>query len=189
MILFLFPTENAFGQTDSALTSPEAGSAVMGKVEVTGYIKATNFAGYDLEFTHSSSAESGWFTIQTGAENPTDGVFGVWDTSSISDGDYSLRLTVHYKDGTKTEILIENIRVRNYSPIETTSPRENSLKQPTNLPSIQPTFRPPAEIPRAYSKNGIEISNSDLLITGGLSIGVGIIIAALLSYMFFKKDR
>ena len=122
LMFILIPSSLVLGQVDFAITSPGSGSAVQGKVEIKGYIKATDFAGYELDFSNASSTGSGWFPIQTSDQNPTDGSLGFWDTNSITDGNYRIRLTVHYKDAGQAEVYVEDIRVRNYSPIETDTP-------------------------------------------------------------------
>jgi len=65
LMFILIPSSLVLGQVDFAITSPEAGSAVQGKVEIKGYIKATDFAGYELDFSNASSSGAGWFPIQT----------------------------------------------------------------------------------------------------------------------------
>ena len=142
-MLILTPSSQVLGQADFAITSPEDGSAVQGKVEIKGYIKATDFAGYDLDFSNGSSSGSGWFPIQTSDQNPTDESLGFWDTNSITDGIYRIRLTVHYKNTGEAELFVEDIRVRNYSPIETNTPSANSTPLPAQVISGKPTFTIP----------------------------------------------
>ncbi len=189
LFIFLNPTSPAFGQTDFAITSPEEGSAVLGKVEIRGYIKTTNFAGYDLDFSHSATEESGWFTIQTSDQNPPDGLLGFWDTSSISDGDYRLRLTVYYKDDGKAEVVAENIRVRNYSLIETNTPAPGNNPIPTQEKLEISTFQAPDSRNNAPGKNDIEIGQSDLQKTAAVSVGVGLLLAVLIAYLFITRNR
>lgn len=47
-------------------------------------------------------------------------LLAVWDTTTISDGDYQLRLTVHYKDDSVVESVVRRVLVRNYTPVEIT---------------------------------------------------------------------
>ena len=187
MILFL-PSRIAFGQADSAITTPKSGSALQGKVDVRGYIKSTNFAGYDLDFSHSPSPDAGWFNITTSDKNPTDGLLGVWDTSSISDGNYRLRLTVHYKDVTKAEIFVEEIRVRNYTPVETNTPAPGNLASPTLVTSTKPTFQAPVFKGPAVTDNNIEITRSQLVRLAVVSLGAGILLIIILSTLFRKNQ-
>jgi hypothetical protein len=183
------PILPVYGQSDSAITSPVSGMAVQGKVDVHGYIKATNFAGYDLDFSHENETESGWFNISTNDRTPEDGLLGNWDTSSISDGNYQLRLTVRYKDDTKSEIIVEKIRVRNYSPIETDTPSPGIAEKPANPDQGKPTFPAPAFSGVTSSRNEIEITTGDFQTTLFVSIGVGVILVILLINIFKSKNE
>ena len=183
-----FPSSRVSGQADFAITTPEDGAAVMGKVEVRGYIKATNFSSFDLEFSHAGADDLSWFPITTSTGNPSDGLLGIWDTSSIADGDYHLRLTVFYKDLRSAEIKVENIRVRNYTPIETSIPEENLLPSGSGEVSVKPTFPVPANQQIVKAVNDIEINQSDLIKTVLISIAGGIILVVLLAYWFKEKN-
>lgn len=177
---------SVFGQADSAITTPASGSAIQGMVDVSGYIKSTNFARYDLDFSHSPGLEDGWFNIKTSDKNPPDGFLGVWDTSSISDGNYRLRLTVYYKDSTKAEYFADEIRVRNYSPIETNTPAPGALSNPTQVTSTRPTFQAPVFQGEAKNINNIEITRSQLVKLVVVSLIVGILLAFILAAIFRK---
>lgn len=190
LLFFLFlisvPVESVFGQADSAITTPASGSAVQGKVDVSGYIKSTNFAHYDLDFSHGPGSEDGWFNITTSDKNPADGLLGVWDTSSISDGNYRLRLTVYYKDSTKAEIFADEIRVRNYSPIETDTPAPGALSSPTEQTSTKPTFQAPVFQDKAQNINNIEITREQFIQLVVVSLIAGILMAFILAAIFRK---
>ena len=186
LFIFSLPCGSVFGQADSAITTPASRSAIQGKVDVSGYIKSTNFAGYALDFSHSTGPEDGWFNIKTSDKNPADGLLGVWDTSSISDGNYRLRLTVHYKDGTRAEYFASEIRVRNYSPIETDTPAPGAITSPTQMTSIKPTFQAPVFISEAKDINNIEITRPQLVRLVVLSLIAGIILAFILAAIFRK---
>lgn len=188
-MIVLIPDSRVFSQADFAITTPEAGSAVMGKVEIRGYIKATNFTTYDLDFGQNMATEEGWFPIQSSDQNPSDGFLGLWDTSSITDGDYRLRLTVHYKDGTKAEVIAGNIRVRNYSPIETNTPAAGITPITKPASTMKPTFQVPKLQGDVNGKNDIEIRHSDLILTGAISVGVGLALAGLLGFLFIRRNQ
>lgn len=189
LIFFLAPSSLVRGQVDFAITSPEAGSAVQGKVEIKGYVKATDFAGYELDFSNASSTGSGWFPIQASDQNPTDGSLGFWDTNSITDGNYRIRLTVHYKNAGQAEVYVEDIRVRNYSPMETNTPAAGSTAIPPQVISAKPTFQIPESHAGRTVRNDIEIGRTDLLFTVAISIAVGFVLAFLLTYLFIKRNK
>jgi hypothetical protein len=186
LLLVSLPVGIVFGQADSAITTPASGSAIQGKVDVSGYIKSTNFVRYDLDFSHSPGPEDGWFNIKTSDKNPPDGLLGVWDTSSISDGNYRLRLTVYYKDSTKAEYFADEIRVRNYTPIETSTPGSEVLTGPTQVSSTKPTFQVPAFQGESQNSHNIEITRPQLVRLVVASLIAGILLAFVLAAIFRK---
>lgn len=188
ILTFLAPASIVHGQADFAITSPADGAAVMGKVEVRGYIKATDLASYDLEFSYAGGDASGWFPIAASADNPADGLLGIWDTTSIADGNYRLRLTVVYKDSTTAQITAEGIRVRNYSPMETATPGGSVTTAEQIVPVVRPTFPAPEPVQNGNPVNDLEIRKHDLLKTAVVSMAVGIILAVILAYLFKERN-
>lgn len=74
------------------LTSPGQGQNVGGAIVVMGTANLPNMQYYKLEFRPVGS--SGDFTYLTGRNAPADGALGVWDTSPLPPGAYTLRLVV-----------------------------------------------------------------------------------------------
>jgi hypothetical protein len=122
-----------------------------------------------------------WFLIYESDEAITDGEMTQWDTSTITDGEYKLRLVVTLQDGSQLTNDINNLRVRNYTPIETNTPEPNATRAPgdTPIPTITPTSTitplPPTATP--LPPNPAIISSQEIL----LSLGKG----ALLTVSFF----
>ena len=73
-------------------------------------------------------------------------VLTAWDTTTVTDGDYALRLRVNFQDGTFQDILITDLKIRNDVPLPTNTPTETPTVTPT-LPSFSQfnaTFAPPS---------------------------------------------
>ena len=189
LLLVLLTITAVKGQSDAAITTPVSGSAIQGKVDVRGYIKATNFFTYDLDFSHGQDSESGWFNITTSNINPEDGLLGIWDTSSISDGNYKLRLTVRYKDDTKSETTIEEIRVRNYSLIETDTPNPGVTDNIEQGGIGNPTFPVPTPFGDTTSRNEVEITRTDFFTTLFVGLGFGVLLTILLIVIFKTSNE
>ncbi|MFN8411844.1 MAG: hypothetical protein U0Z26_05610 [Anaerolineales bacterium] len=145
------------------LTSPSSGGTLRGQVEVFGTMDVPNFSSAELAFSFSSStndasrpAES-WFTIQTFPQPVKDSAIAIWDTTTLTDGDYDLHLRVYLQDGTTQDALLTNLKVRNDAPEPTATPLEENFPTPANqiaptanfLPSPTPTlvFNPPTALP------------------------------------------
>ncbi len=121
---------------------PVAGSAVSGVVTLRGTADHPWFQSYDLAFAYSLNPTETWFPLGEAVLTPVrDDRLGIWDTTGISDGNYTLRLRVWLTDATVLVGLVENVRVRNYHPAETPTPA------PTSFPSPTPLTPTPTETP------------------------------------------
>ena len=126
------------------LTDPVPGAPVQGLVQISGFIDVEEWERYDLEFAFTQ--QNVWFPISIRQSALEGNILGEWDTSSITDGDYDLRFTVFLADGTSLEILVEGVRVRNYSMIETSTPAPTSVDiQQTYTPTPENTQTPASE--------------------------------------------
>jgi len=101
--------------------NPHSGDILQGVITIIG---STNLSGYDhhqISFNYVDSQADTWFLIAKSDNIVSDGELATWDTTTIADGNYKIRLEVFLKDGGSREILVDELRVRNYTPIETQS--------------------------------------------------------------------
>ncbi len=89
----------AQGITSPVITAPTAGQILRGQVSITGTTDMSNFASAELDFAYASDSTGSWFLIQTFSQPVANSELAIWDTTSISDGDYILRLRVTLQDG------------------------------------------------------------------------------------------
>jgi hypothetical protein len=147
LFLFLIAAQTA---PPIAITSPTADEILRGQVTVTGTLDVDTFASAELDFAYASDPTGTWFTIQTLSQPVTDASLGVWDTTTITDGDYVLRLRVNFEDGTFQEVMV-SVRVGNDAvPTPTLAPTSTlesvSVLVPTPfLLAASPT---PTDVPR-----------------------------------------
>jgi len=111
-----------FQDSQVAITAPQPGETLRGQVEIQGQMDTPNFASAELAFTFASPSGDVWFTIQTFSQPKTDSPLAVWDTSTITDGDYTLRLRVTFQDGTFQDALITDLKILNEVPSPTPQP-------------------------------------------------------------------
>lgn len=116
------------------VTSPTDGQTVQGQVQVNGVTDIPNFASGELAFAYDPNPTDTWFTIQAGLQPVAGGLLATWDTTTISDGDYVLRLRVVLLDGSPQDALVR-VKVRNYTAV------------PTPSPAVTPTPTPVLQIP------------------------------------------
>jgi hypothetical protein len=134
------------------LTSPQPGQVVSGLVTLSGTADHPAFNRYELSFGYDQDPTDTWFSIGEPVDTRViDGRLALWDTSSITDGDYSIRLRVWLQDGNSLEAVVPGVRVRNYSSdpvIPTAIPPEADRPLPTpTLPGAQAGIEAPPEPP------------------------------------------
>jgi hypothetical protein len=108
--------------SDARIDSPTAGQAIQGNFTILGNTGSNRFQNYEVNFAYKDDPTQTWFLIQESTAPIQDGVLAVWDTTTITDGEYTVRLLVTLNDGAQIETKVNAVRVRNYSPIETDTP-------------------------------------------------------------------
>ena len=106
LLLFVFLLTAAQDESPITITSPLAGDVLRGEVTITGTTDIPNFLSAQLDFSYASNPTDTWFAIQTFSQPVTDSTLTTWNTTSISDGDYILRLRVNLLDNTFQEMTI-----------------------------------------------------------------------------------
>lgn len=137
-------------QTSVAITSPQNGSAVRGQVEILGTVDVSNFESAELAFGYlppegnASGPTEAWFVIQTFPQPMAGSPLAVWDTSSVTDGEYILRLRAFLQDGTIQDAPLVRVTVGNDAPASTPTPSATpqATLEPASMPMV--TARPPA---------------------------------------------
>jgi hypothetical protein len=112
----------------------------------------------------------------------TDGRLGLWDTTGITDGFYTLRLRVHLSNNIVLESFVEGLRIRNSTAIETATPQPDLV---TATPTIAlPTRTPrPTPLPLPGGSNPSTVLRT---FTGGIIAGV-VVLLSLGIYLFIRK--
>jgi hypothetical protein len=124
------------------ITSPSQGTPLQGIVTIEGSTLVEGFISWEITFGYTSDTTGTWFLIAEGDEQITQGELTQWDTTTITDGDYNLRLTVYLQGGRREHYVVDDLRARNYSPIETITPIPTLTSTPyteTPRPSQTPT--------------------------------------------------
>jgi hypothetical protein len=124
------------------IDSPESGAVLSGSVQIRGTADSPTFAAAELAFAYASDDTKTWFTLQEIDHGITNSELAGWDTGSISDGDYVLRLRVTSVEGSIVESTVR-VQVRNYTSAEVLAP----TSAPTKALSVQ--IPAPIEFPAA----------------------------------------
>lgn len=121
--------------TLASITSPEPLKPVRGQVTITGSATHSQFQRYELYYKLEPGED--WIFIGDAHFQPVEnGPLGVWATSSLPDGTYSLRLRVVRQDGNYDEAFARQVLVANAQPTETPTPEVSPT--PTTTPSPLP---------------------------------------------------
>jgi len=124
------------------ILAPTPGSPVQGLVTISGSANHPEMVSYDLAFAYPDDPTGTWFPILEDSTAPVvRDRLALWDTTSLTDGTYDLRLQVRLRDGTILEALAPGLRIRNRTPIETPT-----LAPVPIGPSPQPTSSPALEV-------------------------------------------
>lgn len=152
------------------ITSPQAGQALQGLVPIQGSTTVRGFVVGRLEFSYAENPTATWFWIADLQDLAAEGAVAEWDTSTISDGNYTLRLTVIRADGSQSAAVVPGLRVRNYTPLETDTPQPTPTStltptlDPNALPTLTPTPLPtPTPTLTPLAPNPADLSPQDIL--------------------------
>ena len=130
------------------ILAPVGGEALQGTVVINGSTAVEGFFSYEVGFGFIGDETGTWFLIAEGQEPVVAAPLAEWDTFAISDGDYNLRLLVNLVDGSTQASIVEGVRVRNYSVIETSTttptPTRTATPDGTGTALVSITEPPPA---------------------------------------------
>jgi len=146
-----------------SIHSPLPGQVLQGSVTISGKSVVMGFVSAEVSFTYAGDQTGTWFLIGDASDPVLDGTLGQWNTSSITDGDYDLRLRVLREDGSHLDAVISGLRVRNYTPIETDTPTPvtpTATQVPGELPATSTVTPLPSATP--LPTNPAEITSQDI---------------------------
>jgi hypothetical protein len=184
LLIVVFPTPVQAQEGEQlAILSPVEGQILQGLVAVSGSVTVLGFEKYDLSFAYQDDLTQTWFVLASSSLPIFEGDLGSWDTTTLTDGDYILRLRVFLLDGSVQETTLSGLRVRNYTaiPTSTFTPTATAVVQ-FAVPTAQVIAPAPATVtpslptPTPLPVNPVSLAR--VSISGAL--GKGAILALLL---------
>lgn len=107
------PVQAAQVEGHAEISRPATGDTVSGVVTILGSASSPRFDHFELSFGYDPNPTDTWFPIGDAISTQVSfGRLGLWDTTRITDGAYSLRLIVTLDDGSLLEDVVEGIEVR-----------------------------------------------------------------------------
>jgi hypothetical protein len=167
---------------------PLAGEALQGNVAIEATTAIGGMEAWSLSFAYRDDTTNTWFLIAEGTLAVVEDVIAQWNTNTITDGIYGLKLSIDLDNGEVINLIVPDIRIRNYSPIETSTPTITPTKDPasdTATPTLTITPYPPTPTP--LPNNPVEISSTD--ISNNLIYGVIVTLVLFLLLGLYTSIR
>lgn len=147
------------------ILSPQDGEVLQGKVPIKGTVTGVGLQFTEVSFQYQENPDSEWFLISRFENTVVDDTLVNWETALIADGTYRLRVVAHYSDGNQLTALSEHLRIRNYTPIETSTsiPEDEFITQETQ--AVTPTIVLTSTLPATATtmpENELELSLEDI---------------------------
>ncbi|MBV6451706.1 MAG: hypothetical protein MHPDNHAH_02453 [Anaerolineales bacterium] len=178
-VLFLLAAQDTPPVT---ITSPASGDILRGDVTIIGSTDIPNFASAQLDFKYASDDGDSWFPLAALSQPALDSPLYLWNTASITDGDYILRLRVTLTDGTSQEAIVP-VTIQNDAPLaeptsSPTSTPESGIGFQVPTPFLLAASPTPTDVPRPtptpLPPNPASLTQSD--ITSSLARGALVIL-------------
>lgn len=136
------------------ITTPAPGAVLRGPVNISGsnQVPGATFLYAEVAFSYTHDPTGTWFLIATNDQAVEAGILATWDTTSITDGDYALRLRVFLQDGTTQDVTVADLHVRNDSFAPTATPPVAAEDLPTLAPPLPTSTVVPVSVPSAFSQ-------------------------------------
>ena len=170
------------------VASPKPGQALQGVVTITGSTNISNFQSAEVSFRYDNQDNSSWFPLQQTSQPVDNGSLATWDTTTIADDVYRIRVIVTLQDGSTLTTEVPGLRVRNYTAVETSTPSptrsaaqsvpliaaagdttQTALPTPTDLPA-NPAQVSPANLAASAAQGGIAAAIIFMCIGGYLLV-------------------
>jgi len=114
------------------VNNPQSGQSVQGVVEITGSVVSDTFSSAEVYYSYGNSENETWFLISQMNQKVENAVIARWDTTTISDGEYQIKVKLIKVDNSIEELIVKPVYVNNYTPQPTTAPVSTSIPIETN---------------------------------------------------------
>ena len=125
--------------TRAEISSPADNAVVRGTVPIVGTATDPDFWKYEVHYALGGTEQ--WILVDSIRESQVlDGLLETWETISIPDGSYSLRLRVVNRTSNYQQVFVRGIAVANAAPTDTPEPTPTPTPTATITPAATPTF-------------------------------------------------
>jgi uncharacterized protein YjdB len=122
---------------DVRISYPVSGSQIAGYITIVGSASHPRFLQYALEWGPDPNPSNLWYPLMPPRNQPViNGGLASWDTRTVQDGFYQIRLHVWLNDGTETYGIVTGLHISNNIP--TVVPTLTATPRPNRPPTINP---------------------------------------------------
>jgi hypothetical protein len=161
------------------IAQPEQDAVVRGVVQLVGSAVHPQFQRYELYYAPwPVTSDQAWIFIGDAhfQQQPL-GLLGTWDSRSVPDGAYGLRVRVVKQDGNYNDSEPRRVVVANIRPVATATPIATAAQataEPTELPTALPaTATIVVEVPAIQSPTPIATATPKPTASPGIAGGAG----------------
>jgi hypothetical protein len=193
LVSFVVGWFSPFPQLDLVrVQTPKNGDFVQGSVQIVGTVTGTGFQKAEISFRYQESQTQSWFLI-TQIDSPiVDDLLANWDTSTIADGTYQIKVLAFYENDRQQETIIENLSVRNYSPFDPikTDPSGETQILPTSGVPIEIVPTPTQKLfPTPIPPNEMIVTQSQFIMTVIQGAILGILFLFVIALLVIIRRR
>ena len=152
----------------------------------------TGFQSAEISFRYQETQSQSWFVIAETSSAVVDDLIATWDTSTIADGVYQMRVLVVFDDGREQEKIIDNLNVRNYTPFDPIKTEDPQLQSTLldQTPIIRMEFTPTLRSsPTPMPGNEMTITQSQFINTAIQGAILGILFLLVIALFIIIRRR
>jgi hypothetical protein len=185
LIYFLFAMIGIF-QLTPEIISPRSGDVIQGTLRIIGTSDVERFQSSEISIAYSDDPTNTWFLLSQSDQPVRNDTLGEWVSTGVTDGNYSLRMRITLDDQSTIDIIVINVRVRNYTPVETPTiipliPTEEKTDFIIPTPTPAPTFTSLAPNPAQL--------NSENVLSSMIYGAIIVVVLLLLLGMYLRIRR
>ena len=174
------------------ILSPVESSVLQGVVAIKGTVTGIGLQRAEVSFRYQDGDSTTWFLIDQVNESVVDAVIANWDTAVIADGTYQLRIDAFYEDGHQLETVVNDLRIRNYTAVETPlKPTEDITisGSPKNTSTSVPTKTAQVATPTLLAPNELALTTNDIVTSIIQGAVIGILSIIIISVWLYIRHR
>ncbi len=178
--MVLFPRQFQGGETPR-VDSPQPGEHIQGQVIISGNTTISGYARTEVYFGYEDS--SGWFLITVSDQPVRNGPIATWDTMTIIDGIYQLKIVVYLVDGSSVEAIVPGLVIANQVTMPSATYRATAALSITSSGQGNSTESPRIITATAFPGNPASVSETGLWIMI-LVIPFGVALCFLIGFIW-----